>query len=237
MNSNLYDLESNSLTSGLFVISSTNNTINYKGNITTDTSSGNGRFIASMNAAGNTFNLNGDINVLGTGTTSRIFFQANGDCTMNYSGKITGNYASAIGRPRNGGVVNINNSYIESEVDGPDSSVFTNNTTVLGTGRLNNSYVRLTNNTNGVVDGEDNNIFINNSNIINLGTGSTVAYNTTDNGNLQTLNSTFVSSYSGATSILYTGSTSVIASNTTVGSDYNINDLKGNITTLTDLTI
>jgi hypothetical protein len=86
-----------------------------------------------------------------------------------------------------------------------------------------------------VLDGEDNNIFINNSTVINLGTGSTMAYNTTNNGDLQILNSTLISSYSGATSIAYTGATTVISSNSTVNTNFDITDLKGNITTLTDL--
>ena len=231
-----HDNNPNSDTGGIFLIATPGNTINYNGNITTNTNGGVGRYISSINADGNTVNINGDINFIGTATTTQIHFQANGDSTINYTGKITGNFASSgIGRPRNGGTVNLNNAYIESTVDGV-SSVFTNNTTVLGTGRLNNSYVRLTNNTSGVVDGEDNNIFINNSTIINLGTGSTVAYNTTDNGDLQIVNSTLISSYSGATSIAYTGATTVIATNSTVNTNYNINDFKGNINILTDLT-
>jgi hypothetical protein len=230
-----HDNAPNSDTDGLFLIASDGNTINYNGNITTNTIGGVGRYISSINANGNVLNINGDINFIGTGTTTQIHFQANGSSTINYTGKITGNFASSgIGRPRNGGTVNLNNAYIESNVDGL-SSVFTNNTTVLGTGRLNNSYVRLTNNTSGVLDGEDNNIFINNSTVINLGTGSTMAYNTTNNGDLQILNSTLISSYSGATSIAYTGATTVISSNSTVNTNFDITDLKGNITTLTDL--
>jgi len=241
INANLYDLRENSLTSGLFHFTNnaTNVNLNYKGNITTNTSTGNGRFIVTVgtNASNINSNINGDINFVGTGTTTRSLFEGYGTNTkINYSGKISGNFASGIARPRNGSIININNSFIESEVDGATSSVFVNNSTSLGTGRLNNSYVRLTNNTNGVVDGEDNNIFINNSTIINLGTGSTISFNTTNNGDLQILNSTLISSYSGATSILYNGTTSVISSNTTVSSPYTITDLKGSIITLTDLT-
>ena len=242
LNANLYDLEPNSYTTALFVVGATGGacedcTINFKGDITTNTSSGVGRYIASASNNRNEVNIDGNIRTLGTGTTTQIFFQAiDGDSVVNYTGKITGNYASTIARPRNGGTVNLNNVYIESNVDGSGSNVFSNNTTNLGTCRLNNSYVRLTNNTNGVVDGEDNNIFINNSTVINLGTGSTVAYNTTNNGDLQVVNSTLISSYSAATSIAYTGSTTVIATNSTVNTNYDINDFKGNINILTDLT-
>jgi hypothetical protein len=219
-----------------------NGTVNYKGNITTNTSSGNGRFIVNTgnNANNIKVNIDGDITYIGTGTTTTGIFQNNGttnvDTVINYTGKITGNFTSPIARPRSGGVININNSFIESEIDGSTSSVFTNDSTSLGTGRLNNSYVRLTNNTNGVIDGEDNNIFINNSNVVNLGTGSTIAYNTTNNGDLQIVNSTLISSFSGATGILYNGSTNVISSNTTVSNPNNINNLLGNIIVLTDLT-
>ena len=241
INANLYDLRGNSLTSGVFHFTNNSNnvTLNYKGNITTNTSSGSGRFIVNTGTNANNINANidGDITFIGSGTTTRSLFEGFGTNTkINYSGKISGSFASGIARPRNGAIININNSFIESEIDGATSSVFVNNSTVLGTGRLNNSYVRLTNNTNGIVDGEDNNIFINNSTVVNLGTGSTISFNTTNNGDLQILNSTLISSYSGATSILYNGTTSVISSNSTVSSPYTITDLKGSITTLTDLT-
>ena len=52
---------------------------------------------------------------------------------------------------------------------------------------------------------------------------------------MQTLNSTIISSYSGATSIVSTGTAPVISSNSTINTPYNIVDLKGNITILTDL--
>jgi len=234
MDSNLYDLSPNTYTTGIFVVGSTGNVLNFNGNITTNTNSGGGRFISSI-AAGNVVNINGNISMLGTGVTSTYLFKGNGVCTTNYTGRITGNFATEVALPQNGGIINLDGVHIESTVDGATSSVFGNSGVNLGTGRLNNSYVRLTNNTNGVVDGEDNNIFINNSNIINLGSGSTVAYNTTDNGNLQIVNSTLISSYPGAKSIAYTGVTSVISSNTTVNTSYNIFDLKGTITTLTDL--
>jgi hypothetical protein len=244
LNGNLYDDAPNSSTKGLFSMfnNSFNGTINYKGNITTNTSSGNGRFIVNTgnNANNIKVNIDGDITYIGTGTTTTGVFQNNGttnvDTVINYTGKIIGNFTSPIARPRSGGVININNSFIESEVDGSTSSIFTNNSTSLGIGRLNNSYVRLTNNTNGVIDGEDNNIFINNSNVVNLGTGSTIAYNTTNNGDLQIVNSTLISSFSGATGILYNGSTNVISSNTTVSNTNNITNLLGNIIVLTDLT-
>ena len=241
LNGNLYDDSPNSSTKGLFYMynNSINGTVNYKGNITTNTSTGSGRFIVSTgtNSSNINANIDGDITFIGSGTTTRSLFEGFGTNTkINYKGRISGSFASGIARPRNGATININNSFIESEVDGATSSVFVNNSTVRGTGRLNNSYVRLTNNTNGVLDGEDNNIFINNSTIINLGTGSTISFNTTNNGDLQILNSTLISSFSGATGILYNGSTNVISSNTTVSNPNNINNLLGNIIVLTDLT-
>ena len=238
VNSNLYDSEPNSLTTGIFDVRSANNTINFNGNITTNTSSGIGRFIADINGTiNNKININGDITALGSGVTTQSLFKADGtNNIINYSGKISGNLASGIANPKDGGVVNINNSYLESNIDGSSSSIFVNDTTDKGVGRLNNSYVRLTNNTNGVIDGEYNDKFINNSSVINLGTGTTIAYNTTNSGNLQITNSTLISSYSGATSIDYSGTTTVISTNSTVNTNYNINDLRGNINTLTDLT-
>ena len=238
VNSNLYDSEPNSLTTGIFDVRSANNTINFNGNITTNTSSGIGRFIADINGTiNNKININGDITALGSGVTTQSLFKADGtNNIINYSGKISGNLASGIANPKDGGVVNINNSYLESNIDGNSSSIFVNDTTDKGVGRLNNSYVRLTNNTNGVIDGEYNDIFINNSSVINLGSGTTIAYNTTNSGNLQITNSTLISSYSGATSIDYSGTTTVISTNSTVNTNYNINDLRGNINTLTDLT-
>ena len=222
----------NSSTNGVFWITSNGNTINYNGNITTNIGSGNGRYIAG-GTNNNTYNINGDITYLGTGVTTNFAFYTQNNGVVNYVGKITGNYAGGLAQTLNG-EININNSYIKSIVENSSSRLFFNGTTGQGSFRLNNSYVELKNNTNAISNGAYINSIINNSIIINTGSGNTLS-NTTNFGKLQVLNSTIISSHSGATTILSTGTTSVIASNTTVNTPYNISDLKGSITVLTDL--
>jgi hypothetical protein len=79
------------------------------------------------------------------------------------------------------------------------------------------------------------NQFINNSTLINIGSGDTIS-NSVSTGKLQILNSNVISSFSGATSINYSGaSATVISSNSTVNTNYTITNLNGNITILTDM--
>ena len=225
------NVKNGSSLNGVFWITSSNNTINYDGNINTNIGVGNGRFIAG-GTSNNTYNIKGDITYLGTGTTTNVMFYPQNGGTVNYSGKITGNYAGAVAQTLNG-TVNINNSYIKSTVQNPSSRLFFNGTTSQGYFRLNNSYVELKNDTNALSNGSYINAFINNSIIINTGTGDTLS-NTTNFGNLQVLNSTVTSS-NVSTSIVSSGTAPVISSNSTVNTPYSITDLRGNITILTDL--
>jgi hypothetical protein len=226
------NIPNGSSTNGVFWITSAGNTVNYYGNITTNIGSGNGRYVAG-GSGNNTYNINGDIRYLGTGVTTNVVFYPQNNGTVNYTGNISGNYAGGIAQTLNG-TVNINNSYIKSTVDSTSSRLFFNGTTTQGYFRLNNSYVELKNSTNALSNGSYINAFINNSTIINSGSGNTLS-NITNFGNTQIVNSTLISSYSGATSILNTGTAPVIASNVTVNTPYNILDIRGNITTLTDL--
>jgi hypothetical protein len=226
------NVSNGSSTNGVFWITSPGNVVNYYGNVTTNIGSGVGRYVAG-GVGNNTYNINGDIRYLGTGTTTNVVFYPQNNGTVNYTGNISGNYAGGIAQTLNG-TVNINNSYIKSTVDSTSSRLFFNGTTTQGYFRLNNSYVELKNNTNPLSNGSYINAFINNSTIINSGSGDTLS-NTTNFGNTQIVNSTLISSYSGATSILNTGTAPVISSNVTVNTPYNILDIRGNITTLIDL--
>ena len=233
LNGNIIDnVPNGSSTNGVFWITSGGNTINYNGNISTNIGSGVGRYIAA-GSSNNTYNINGDISYLGTGTTTNVIFYSQNNGVINYTGKITGNYAGTIAQTLNG-TVNINNSYIKSTVNNSSARLFFNGTTTQGYFRLNNSYVELKNNTSALSNGSYVDSFINNSTIINSGSGDTLS-NITNFGKTQILNSTLISGYSGATSILNTGTVPVITSNVTVNTPYNILDIRGNITTLTDL--
>jgi hypothetical protein len=226
------NIQNGSSLNGVFWITSGGNTINFDGNISTNIGSGAGRFIAG-GTSNNTYNIKGDVTYLGTGTTTNVMFYPQNSGVVNYTGKITGTYAGGIAQTLNG-TVNINNSYIKSSVESSSARLFFNGTTSQGYFRLNNSYVELKNDTNALSNGSYIDAYINNSTIINSGSANTLS-NTTNFGKLQVLNSTLISSYSGATSILNTGTTPVIAYNTIVNTSYNISDIRGGLTILTDL--
>jgi hypothetical protein len=206
------------------------NTLNFRGNITTNTASGVGRFIVATTTT-NTVNIAGDITLIGTATTTNVLFQPNGGATVNYTGKITGNYGGPIVNTYNG-TANINNSFIQITTDNASAKIFQNGSTSSGTCRINSSYIEMRNNTGSLTNGSYVKALINNSTIINSGTGVTLS-NTTNFGSLQLINSTIITS--GATSIYNTGSTFVVSSNSVVNTNYNISDIRGGITVLTDL--
>ena len=232
----LIDNMPNTETHGVFHVGSisNNNTINFDGNITTKTNSGIGRFIALTDGvvSGNTINIKGDINYIGTGVTTQYMFRTNGDTgnTINYSGKINGNFAAPIANCYKGNI-NINNSTIKSTIDGASSSIGLNGSTSLGSIKVNNSYIELKNSTNAISNGSYVNQYINNSTIIN--TAGSGLSNTTSFGFLQTLNSTIITT---GTSINYTSTASVISSNSVTNNTYNINTLYGDISTITEIT-
>ena len=205
LKADLIDLSANSLTTGMFYLTTSGNTLNFDGNITTNTISGAGRFIAATTTT-NTININGDINILGTSSTTNVLFQSLGGSVINYKGKISGNYIGPVVKTYTG-TVNINNSVITSTVDGSTSQIFINGATTLGTCKINNSYVELKNSTVGITDGSYVKALINNSTIVNSGTSSVGMSNTTNFGTLQLSNSVVIS---GATAINYTGTASVI---------------------------
>lgn len=230
LKADLIDLSANSLTTGIFYLTTSGNTLNFDGNITTNTISGAGRFIAATTTT-NTININGDINILGTSSTTNVLFQSLGGSVINYKGKISGNYIGPVVKTYTG-TVNINNSVITSTVDGSGSQIFTNGATTLGNCRINNSYIELKNSTTGIGNGSYVKALINNSTIINSGTSSIGMSNTTNFGTLQLSNSVVIS---GATAISYTGTASVIGVNSTVNATYSISDLRGSLPILTDL--
>ena len=231
--SNLIDYAPNTQTSGIFYLSTANNTINFDGNIITNTTGGTGRFIAATTTSGNIININGDIQLIGTGTTTNVLFQPNGNSTINYRGKISGNYTGPIVKTYNG-TVNINNSFITTTTGGTSLQLVQNGATSLGVCRINNSHITLSNDSNPIIAGNYVKTLINNSTIINSGSGLT-ASNSVSSGSLQSLNSTLVTASSTGNTINYTSTSPVISSNTTVNGNYNITDLKGDITILTDL--
>ncbi len=231
--SNLIDYAPNTQTSGIFYLLTANNTINFDGNIITNTTGGTGRFIAATTTSGNIININGDIQLIGTGTTTNVLFQPNGNSTINYRGKISGNYTGPIVKTYNG-TVNINNSFITTTTGGTSLQLVQNGATSLGVCRINNSHITLSNDSNPIIAGNYVKTLINNSTIINSGSGLT-ASNSVSSGSLQSLNSTLVTASSTGNTINYTSTSPVISSNTTVNGNYNITDLKGEITILTDL--
>lgn len=230
INANLYD--TNGLTtSGLFSIGTTNNTLNYKGDIYTNNNISTGRYIVGNNGSNSVVNLEGNIYMLGTATTTNIILQAySSGSVTNFKGKIEGNY-TFLAHPRLGGVVNIDSSKITSTAD--DFVMLDHTDTTLSTFRMNNSYVKGKNDIDTFVDGQYLNTIINNSTIINTGSGDTLT-NLTNNGTLQILNSNVYSNSGNSINYTVSGS-SVISSNTTMNTPYSATTLYGDITTLTNL--
>jgi len=218
-------------TSVLFELGSVGNVLNYNGNITTNTTSGIGNAIAYARNASNIINIKGDINYIGTGVTTNYAFKTNLGGTVNYNGKVTGNFANPISTCLTG-TININNSFIQSFISGNSSSIMLNGGTTLGTVRINNSYIEMKNNVNAISNGSYVKGLINGSVIVNSGSGNTLE-NTTSFGSLQLLNSTVISS---GTSINYTSTSPVTSSDSTTNTTYSINTLNGIISTITDIT-
>lgn len=232
LTANLVDYAANSQTVGLFYLTTANNTINFKGNITTNTNSGAGRFIAATTQP-NTINIDGDISLIGTATTTQVLLQPNGGATINYKGKITGNYGGPLIKTYNG-TMNVNNSFIQITTDNSNAQIFQNGGASSGTCRINNSYVEMRNNSGALSNGSYVKALINNSTIINSGTGTTLS-NATNFGSLQLINSTIMTS--GSTSILYTSAgTPVVSSNSVANVNYNIANITGTINVINELT-
>lgn len=232
---NLIEYQGNSVNSVLFIMTgTTGSTCNYVGDIYTNQTSGVGRTIVWTQANNNTVNITGNINYIGTATTTSTAFIAmgGGSSSINFSGKIRGNFGCILAKPYNG-TINIENSNIKSIVPTTTSSIMDNQGySVEGNVNIRNSYIQMYSGSN-FSNGSYIKALINNSIIINSGTGSGLS-NTTAYGTLQLLNSTIIS---GTNSINYTNSLSpVITSNSQVNNDYNITTLYGNIDTLTNIT-
>ena len=233
---NLIEYQANSVSSQILfaMAGTTGSTCNYVGDIYTNQISGSGRTIVYTQANNNIINITGNINYMGTATTTSTAFisSGGGSSSINFSGKIRGNFGCILTKPYNG-TINIENSNIKSIVPTTTSSIMDNQGySVEGNVNIRNSYIQMSSGSN-FSNGSYIKALINNSIIVNGGTGSGLS-NTTAYGTLQLLNSTIIS---GTNSINYTNSLSpVITSNSQVNNDYNITTLYGNIDTLTNIT-
>ena len=230
---NLSDYYINSSgTGGVMYLTTANNTINLKGNITTNTGSVVGRYVVATTQP-NTINIDGDIQFLGSATTTQAIFQTINRATVNYSGKILGTYGGPIAQTYTG-TININNSFIQSGVDSSSAQIFQNGGSSSGTCRINNSYIEMRNNSNPLANGSYVKALLNNSTIINTGTGTTLS-NTTNFGSLQLINSTIMTS--GLTSVGYSSTgTPVVSSNSVANTNYNIASVYGTFNVINELT-
>ena len=249
---NLIEYQANSVSGQLLIamdgiVGLTGSTLNYVGDIyTNQVGGGSGRILVWTRMNNTTVNITGNINYMGTTTTtSTAFIAMGGDkATINFRGRIRGNFGGIIAKPYSG-TINIENSNIKSTVPTTTSSVMDNQGYAypgtqgdsIGRVSIRNSYIEMSSGSN-FSNGAYIHALINNSIIINSGTGSGFS-NTTAYGKLQLLNSTIISS---TYSINYTNTfsppsltSSVITSNSQVSSDYNITTLYGNIDVLTNM--
>ena len=121
-----------------------------------------------------------------------------------------------------------------SDIDNSSSSLFLNGGVVEGSVKISNSYIKLNNSSSALSDGSYVNGIISNSEIINASSGDTLS-NTTSFGKLMVNNSTIISN--SGTTINYSGGSPVILSNTILNTDFNINNISGEVAVNNDLFI
>jgi len=247
----LIDTMPNSHSTGMFYIISSTCSINFEGNIVTNTNdkqngswiwAGNdnnglysgtvpaGRFIAYTNGSGNVININGNIDFIGIETTKNSLFQPNGGSVINYTGKIRGNFAGTLAKTFNG-TVNILDSYAISATGSSDAKLAKNGSAYTGTFRMSNSYIQLKNDSDTMCDGSNLKAIVSNSVAINSGTAS--VFRNSGSGSLQLLGSTVITA--GASSIEYSGASSVIAHSTAASATFSISSLYGTMSVIPDL--
>lgn len=208
----------------LFRVDTASNIINYDGDIYIN--NGTTSRLLTYIISSSTLNLNGNITFGGTSSSSsNILFQTNSTATINYQGRILGNFTAPIAKPGTGNV-NIYNSYIKSTVNGTSSSIVSAGTS-LGTLRILNSYINMSNSYSPMCSGDYVDIIVNNSTLINSGTSSCL-YNNTANGSLQLLNSQVMSN--GLLSIEYLPT--VNSYYTITNATYSIPSIVGTVSTI-----
>ena len=176
---NLIEYQANSVSAQLLVamdgiVGLTGSTLNYVGDIyTNQVGGGSGRTLVWTRMNNTTVNITGNINYMGTTTTtSTAFISMGGDkATINFRGRIGGNFGGIIAKPYNG-TINIENSNIKSTVPTTTSSIMDNQGySVQGNVNIRNSYIQMYSGSN-FSNGAYIHALINNSIIINTGTGS-----------------------------------------------------------------
>jgi hypothetical protein len=239
INGDLIDYSENSYSSnGLFEIISPNSIYNFTGNIYTRTTGGTGRFIVKFRtgdygtgyAYGNQVNLNANIYLLGSSaTTSELFYNVNNSNTINFTGRVYGNYQN-FANINAGGTLNINNANIESTATSSGVLYLHSADTTLSRINISNSKIKMLNSDSYMANGHYYNVVINNSNIVNSGTAFTL-YNSVNSGKLQILNS---SVYASTSSLAINYTSSIITSNTVINTVYS-GSLTGSLTTLPEM--
>ncbi len=238
INSDLIDYSENSYSSnGLFEIISPNSIYNFKGNIYTRTTGGTGRFIVKFRNGdygtgypySNLVNIDANIYLLGSSnTTSELFYNINNSNTINFTGQIYGSFQK-LANINAGGILNINNSNIESTATSGILYLHSVDST-LSRIHITNSKIKMLNSDSYMSDGRYYNILINNSHIVNSGTSHTL-YNPINSGTIQILNS---SVYANINSLAINYTSSIIAANTVINTTYS-GSLTGSLTTLPEM--
>jgi hypothetical protein len=238
INADLIDYSENSYNNqSLFEVFSPNVKINYIGNIYTKTIGGTGRSIVLCGnypfsngySSNNQINITGNIYLLGSSETTYTLFQSYGsNSIINFTGNIIGNFQS-LAHPKAGGIININNSKIESDANNGKIYIHTDNTT--STMTISNSNIKMLNTGSALADGRYLKVLVNNSTISNTGT-TDVLYNSTSNGSLQVLNSSIYTG--GGSSINY--SSPFNSAFTVINTAYS-GSLTGSLTQLTEMIV
>lgn len=229
MNGNYEDLHPTSTTKFMLIVG-VGNVANLIGSITTNKTSGSGKTIAGPTSAASITNITGDINYNGSGVSTSVMFSSNGGSTINYSGRVRGNFACPITQCF-AGTITLSDGSIVSAIDGASSTVFENGSTTLGTIKMRNFYVEVVNNTNPSSNGSYVKILIERSKVVNAGSTNTLS-NTSNFGTLQLENSTIIST---GIPVNYTGTSVVVSVGSSTNLSNTITDLRGVLTALSDL--
>lgn len=207
-----------------------NTTVNYDGNIYTNNQGNVGNIVAYVASSTSVANIRGNIHHPGVTTVTNPTFKTNSGGLIKYTGNITGNFSNTIALCGSG-TIEISNSNIKSTATSSTSYLLSNGGSSLGVVKINNSYIEINNSTNPFGNGAYINAFINNSTIVNSGSASGIS-NSTNFGSLQIVNS-FI--YAMSAPVNYSGTASVIVSNTTTNATWSASNIVGNVDLITNL--
>lgn len=199
--------------------------VNFKGNISTNATSGNGKTIINLSVANNTCIFTGNVNYLGVANTINPIISNSG--TVTFSGNITGSFNGSIcGNNLAGAITTLQN--VRAKLNTSDSRISNSG---FGTTVISNCSLILGGSTG--IYSTQNDVFVTNSSIKSSSLGF---LNTSGTGSLNLINSAVIT---GSTNpaVNFTGAAPVNIANSSSNNAVSAVTLNGAITTVTNLNI